>query len=696
MVEEFASRDREIRDPIRASVVTRVQAAGALGVVVACVAYGALEFWREAWLLSAFRPPPLSPLIAFTVAALILFATENRLRKQGPADDPPLGPPSSAGGLPSTFLWKPWRIALVVLALVTAGFAVSQLVRLPPETNRTFLVPVWASSICLFVVALVRRGDLNWPRLSSPLHRWELPLLIGILGLGLFLRVSDLGTIPYTLNGDEAAQGLESVRVLQGEIRDPFTTGWRGVPTLNFYVTSRFVKAMGPTVVALRLPWALVGFATIPAAYALVRTLTDQPTALVTAALLATYHYHIHFSRLGSNQIADPLLASLAILFLFRSLRTMRHLDWALVGIVSGMALYFYVGARLVPLLVIVIFVAETARGGRSAVRRHLPGLAIALVGFVVAAGPILQYAIRFPDLYNVRIAERGILQSGWLVREMGTRGETAWTILYDQFRRAALAFNFYPDRTTWYGPTYPLLDPFSGALFLVGLMTASMRGLALKRGGSLLCFVVWWLSATVLGGMLVDSPPASQQLVTLTVPACLFVAWTLRRLSQLGLLAIPRLREGILLGCTVGLFAAFSLRTYFQDYTPKRLSGGPYAELATAVAPELERLGADYAVYLLGAPRMYADFPTLTYLAPSIQIADLPERMTGALLRDLAVGGQGLAFVIIPQRSDDLLVLQEVFPSGRAQSLLRPSDRRLVATLYVVPPLDEPVERPG
>ena len=464
---------------------------------------------------------------------------------------------------------------------------------------------------------------------------------------------------------------------------------------MNFYFTGLFVQAMGPTAAALRLPWALLGTATILAAYALIRTLIDPPTALLTAALLAVYHYHIHFSRLGSNQVADPLLASLALLFLFRALRTSRHMDWALVGIISGMTLYYYVGARLVPLLVVLIFVVEILRGGRPALRRHFPGLAIAMVGFFVTAGPILQSAVRFPELYNVRIIARGILQSGWLVREMEIRGETAWTILFDQFRRAALAFNYYPDRTTWYGLTQPLLNPFFGALFMVGLMAASMRGLTSKRDSNLLYFVMWWLGATALGGMLIDSPPSSQQLVTLAVPVCFFVAWTLRKLSQLSLLVIPGLREGILLGCAGGLFAALSLRTYFHDYTPDRLSGGPYAELATAVAPELGRLGAGYAVYLLGAPRMYADFPTLTYLAPAVEIRDLPEKLPESVLTDLAGGGRGLVFVIIPQRTEELTLLQEVLPGGRAEILLRPSDRRLIATLYFIPPMDEPVRRP-
>ncbi len=141
-----------------------------------------------------------------------------------------------------------------------------------------------------------------------------------------------------------------------------------------------------------------------------------------------------------------------------------------------------------------------------------------------------------------------------------------------------------------------------------------------------------------------------------------------------------------MLLACAGSLFAALSLRTYFHSYTPKRLYGGPYAELATAIAPELERLEPGYDSYLLGAPRMYANFPTLTYLAPSVEMTDLPEEISVALLKNLLNGSQGLIFVVIPQRAQDLAVLREAFPHGRTQSFLRPSDQRLVASLYLVP----------
>jgi hypothetical protein len=51
----------------RRITLTRVQAAGR-SRSLSPVAYGALVLWREAWLLSALRPPPLSPFLAFTIA----------------------------------------------------------------------------------------------------------------------------------------------------------------------------------------------------------------------------------------------------------------------------------------------------------------------------------------------------------------------------------------------------------------------------------------------------------------------------------------------------------------------------------------------------------------------------------------------------------------------------------------------------
>jgi predicted membrane-bound mannosyltransferase len=138
-----------------------------------------------------------------------------------------------------------------------------------------------------------------------------LALVVAITAASLLLRTALLGQIPFTVSGDEAAQGLEAIRVLKGELANPFATAWRGVPTMSLQLTALSIRLFGQTGLALRVPWALIGAATIPLVYWLVSHWFGKATGLVAAALLAVYQYPIHYSRLGSNQIADAFLAVL-------------------------------------------------------------------------------------------------------------------------------------------------------------------------------------------------------------------------------------------------------------------------------------------------------------------------------------------------------------------------------------------------
>jgi hypothetical protein len=107
-------------------------------------------------------------------------------------------------------VWKPWRTGLLLLATGSSGFLMFQLLSLPPEANRSALLLLWGAAIGLYAMALAPRPrSAARPNLAR--GRWAFPLLIGILGLGAYLRVAVLSAIPFTLGGDEAAQGLEAV-----------------------------------------------------------------------------------------------------------------------------------------------------------------------------------------------------------------------------------------------------------------------------------------------------------------------------------------------------------------------------------------------------------------------------------------------------------------------------------------------------
>ena len=78
------------------------------------------------------------------------------------------------------------------------------------------------------------------------------------------------------------------------------------MPTLSFYFNAPSIALFGNTIFALRFPWTLVGAATILVTFLLVSRLKGPGLGLLTAALLTTYHFHIHFSRLGSIRSLTP------------------------------------------------------------------------------------------------------------------------------------------------------------------------------------------------------------------------------------------------------------------------------------------------------------------------------------------------------------------------------------------------------
>lgn len=579
---------------------------------------------------------------------------------------------------------QPRHFALGVFAFVLLGLVLFLL----PATGRgedyTPIVFVWLFAFANYAVALVpAHPPIHWARLRA-----RLPIVFAVSGvvfLALALRVWDIGAIPFTLGGDEASQGLESLRMLRGEIRSPFITGWYSVPTMSFFFNGLSLGGLGANITALRLPWAFIGTLSVLVTFGLATRLAGLRIGLLTAGLLAVYHYHIHYSRLGSNQIADPLFVSLALYFFYRALARQRAFDWLMLGVACAGSLYFYAGARLTIILVLVVLVYHLAHDRMRFWQTQRIGLLIALGAFLIVGAPMLQYASLFPDEFNARVNQIGIFQSGWLEQEVEIRGARAESILWDQFVRAALAFNFYPDRTVWYGLRAPLLDPIFGALFLLGLGYATIRSLTPRAERRFFPMVAWWWGAVILGGMLTESPPSSQRLISLSVPVCFFIALALWRILRLARQAIAGVPVNALSLAALLLFAFISLKTYFADYTPQRIYGSARAELATLLAPMLNQLAPTHRFYFVGAPFMYWGFATLPFLVPNADAVDVAEPMTAPPARDLIRADKGAVFIVLQERADELRFIQQTWERGDAIEVRAPSDGRILATLYVI-----------
>jgi hypothetical protein len=412
----------------------------------------------------------------------------------------------------------------------------------------------------------------------------------------------------------------------------------------------------------------------------------------------------VHYSRLGANNIWDPLFVVLVLWLVDRGVAAWRAQGRAenraaapcflLAGLVMGLSVYFYTGARLLPALV-ALYLAFAWLKQRSEVLRWVtisdqspflppsslaPYVALMALAFLITAGPMLRLALAQPDDWNARLNQVGIVQSGWLAREPGLTGKSTLHILAEQFLRAAGAFHVYPDRTVWYGAARPLLGFLAGILALLGM--AGLLARWRERGHFLV--LAWFWAVIVTGGMLTESPPSSQRLVMAIPAVALLVATGLDQMVSLGsrLLKVRSVWTNVVLGLVTLALGVGNVHYYFVEYSPARRYGGENGETATMMGHYLRNLEGDAQVYLMGAPRLYWNFGSMAFLAPGVSGQDVLGPFQAAPTLD---GTRSAVFLFLPERASELDAIRRAFPRGLVREF---HDRagRLRFVAYEVP----------
>ncbi len=520
-------------------------------------------------------------------------------------------------------------------------------------------------------------------------RRLECAGMVLLLALALAVRVVDLEHIPANLGGDEGTQGVAALELVEPPLGNPFATGWFSVPTMSFLAYGLSMRIFGESVAGLRTLSALIGAATVLTTFLLARELWGRWVAWLAGATLACSHYHVHFSRLGSNQIADGLFVTLALWLLVRGLRSRQQIYFALAGTVTGLGWYGYFGARLVGLVVAcyLIWRALTLTGPRF-LARYGGQLLILGSAALVAIAPLLFHYAAHPETFASRFNQVSIFSSGWLAREQEITGRGVASLMLQQFWKSISAFHYTLDPTFWYRASIPLLDFLSGIAFVFGLAWATLR---CRWPGNSLVSCWFWL-ALILGWVLTENPPSSMRLTIIAPALALFVA-----LGLTGLARVVRRISG-LTPCVLGFsscvllvaIAALNLHYYFVVYTPTRVYGNPNAEAATVLGRYLAQQDDDLRVYFYGSPFMYWDFGTLSFLARDVGGVDVAMVPPGGgaggetLVPD---AGQEARFVFLPQRLSELDAVRARYPHGVETAVHSPADERLLYVVYEVGP---------
>lgn len=382
-----------------------------------------------------------------------------------------------------------------------------------------------------------------WRGLAGDSRRlWAIPptearLLGGILLLAFLLRVWNLeDSIRIPL--DEAHM-LDAVSDLRDNptiaILSPFHPIAR-FPRLYPYWELITSEVFGYSLAGLRWASALVGVGGVAALYALGRALYNGRFGLWAAAMLAIYPPHLHFSRIGLLNIADPLLGTLALAALVAALRHGRRVHYVTAGACFALLFYFHESGKLLYGALGISWVLWSAIFGRhKPFARGLLALALCF-GLLVAPYLYTFYAYRAP--LTPRLAERGLDQSYLAVLLFTDDGLANLQLFFRRHISPPLMHVVHaPDSSAYfYGGDTALVLPIMLPFFLLGLLAAATRP---RREGVLLWL---WFLLTVLGNSLMDFPQWTARYVVAFPLIALLIGLGIWRAATLAAIALwPR-----------------------------------------------------------------------------------------------------------------------------------------------------------
>lgn len=554
----------------------------------------------------------------------------------------------------------------------------------PNQLNPIFSFGIWAGAIALAYFALHQEDAITEPLLhrDKEARLFTIRASVLLFLVALVIRIYDLANHPFILNGTEASLGLEALNVINGLQTNPFGSGWLTNPSLPFFLLAIPIRLLGPSVESLRLLSAIIGAVTVPILFIIGQQLYSRATGIVAAILLAGSHFHIHFSRLGLTNAWDALLTLLAlglIAIAWEQAPQRNRSTWLLAGIAVGFNAYLYTGSHLLPIMLLglALILILLDRTTIKKQWRHI--LAMAALALVVALPQLLYYQAS-PGIYMERANALGILdsQSGWLSQEAARTGFSQLELLSAQFWQAALAFNATIDTGTSYGPLVPFLNFLFGLLAVLGFILAALRLRQIRYS----ILIIWVMVTVIFAGALLENPPNSHRFIIAMPAVCLLAAVALNELlGALSGQAINQSKPGlpssgkkpvshfvILLVIAIAI-ALFDIGFYFGTYRQEHQFGDRNTEIADGVADYLNSLDGQWVAHFYGPPVMFADFPTIPFLArdftEGFNLFNVPE--SGSPKTGYESSNQ--SFIFLPERYNEIEQIRSTYPSGQEKS---------------------------
>lgn len=662
-----------------------------LGILTAALAIGV---WAQLSIMAMLNNDwnaNLTPgLLGFAIAGSLLVFVERKVDKSAPVT-------SFTAILPARLAPPP---TLWITNLALSFILIDSIdLKLPPETSYLFL-GLWLANILLLCWNVMRAAEVALPSQEQVKNwvrtHWQEIVLVLVIGVAaLLVRTIDLTNYPYAFINDEGEIGMEAIHILNGEKDSFFATGWSGQPLLSFLPGAVSVALLGRTVLAIRIFSALQGALAVVFVYLLAREAFDRPTGILAACLLAALPWHVHFSRLGVMNIADSFFSAGALWLTYRALRRGHFVDYLLAGLMTGLALYTYLGSRLVVAMVIGV-IGYAALRQRDFLKTHLRHIGVLVLAFFVVASPMIVSFAHHYDEFMGRLNTEGIFSNNQLAALAQAENMQPIDVVRNQLQASAAVFIGRPGPLQFFDTPRPYLLWWAAVFLGVGMAYALWH---LKEVRYIM-LLGWFWSPIIIGSAFTMYPPSNQRMLGAAPAAALLIGLGLWKFAQAIRSVSGVQTRWVLAACIVimGFTAWQDGYFYFAgEYRTDHHFENPGEEFSYEVGLRANQLGPDYRLFVIGdppivvggRPQVFVAFADFDYLAHGVEKQDFnqvtPETIA-SLPRD-----RGLFVTAIPERVDDLKLVAQQIPGGEWIEVPRRHQEGINYYAYIVPAATNP-----
>ena len=548
-----------------------------------------------------------------------------------------------------------WQILLICLGFIFVSLATTAAGFYPMMYSPASAVVSWILAIGFILSGGYRLGERK-PKISRPTVFWSVTLV----AIAFLFRGLATGRIPSFLTGDEASSGFYAAGFIRGDWDNIFVAGWYSFPSLFFFIQSIFIRLFGQTTEALRVLSAAVGALTVGAVYLCGKAMLSHRAGLMAALSLSALHFHIHFSRLGLNNIWDGLWYTIVIGALWYGWKRNHRGAYLLAGLALGLSQYFYVSSRgLFGILFLGLFIAFFFQ--RVRFHQALPSFILMFAVMVAVLFPLLWFYIHQPHHLFAPMERVSFLRQTFGGSPVIIEGPV-WKFAMQQILVGMKAFAHTPIRNH-YEPETPILRPLYATLFYVGLIFVVLR---MKDSRFILLFL-WLVTFGLIGG-LSESAPSAQRYVAAAPVCALIIGFGVNRIIEI---FESRLQKGSRLVAGLGyLIIAVAmindLYFYFIEYQymdkiDNLSSNGTIAQqLANYLDDQPEGTQVAFFVDLYMG---YYSVPSIQYLAP--QVTGIDVSVPWKSFDNTLLNSQHIVFVFLPERESELNLIMKEYPEG-------------------------------